>query len=117
MHPPGVVANFGWGSGTGAGKRVQDMTELEIFVRQQKEAGMAHPQDRAPLDRWRADEILEPNRALWGLTEIAACLGVSVGTARRWAQNDATGMPVSKPGGRWFSERRALLAWRRHKGW
>lgn len=71
--------------------------------------------ERPPLDKWRADEALEPNRPLWGLGEIAACLGVSVDTARRWAQDGASGMPVSKPGGRWFAERRALLAWRRQR--
>lgn len=72
-------------------------------------------QARPPLDRWRADEVLEPNRPLWGLAAIAACLGVSVDTARRWASDPASGMPISKPGGRWFAERRALLAWRRQR--
>ncbi len=66
-----------------------------------------------PIDRWRADAILEPNRPLWGLSAIAACLGVSVDTARRWATDPASGMPVSKPMGRWFAERSALIAWRR----
>lgn len=67
------------------------------------------------LDSWRADAVLEPNRALWGLAEIAACLGVSRDTVRRWAKDADSGMPISKPGGRWFAERRALLAWRRAK--
>lgn len=63
------------------------------------------PQQLPPLDRLRLDAILEPNRPLWGLGEIAACLGVSIDTARRWATDPSSGMPVSKPMGRWFAER------------
>ncbi|GAB1379922.1 hypothetical protein MASR1M49_27680 [Pararhodobacter aggregans] len=110
-----MVANFGWGSGTGAGKRVQDMTELEFSVRQQKEAGMAHPQDRAPLDRWRADEILEPEQPLWGLPLIARVMGVSVDTARRYARDPA--VPISQPEGtgQYFAYRSELQAWLKAK--
>jgi|GEM_PF-3096004 len=72
--------------------------------------------DMPLLDRWRVDAVLEPNRALWGLTEIAACLGVSVDTARRWAKDPRNDLPVSKPMGRWFAERNQLLAWRRQQG-
>lgn len=79
------------------------------------ERKIAAQQARPPLDRWRADAVLEPNKALWGLTEIAACLGVSVDTARRWANDRASGMPISKPGGRWFAESVPLLAWRRQR--
>jgi len=68
-----------------------------------------------PLDRWRADGVLEPDRALWGMRAIAGCLGVSVDTARRWALDPASGAPISRPGGRWFAERNALLAWRRQR--
>lgn len=68
--------------------------------------------DKPPLDRWRADEMLEPDRGLWGLKAIADCLGVSVETARRWATDPACDVPVTKPVGRWFARRRALLDWR-----
>lgn len=71
--------------------------------------------DAPPLDRWRADEILEANRPLWGLSEIAACLGVSTDTARRWANDPDSGIPISKPMGRWFAERKTLLEWRRNR--
>ncbi len=71
--------------------------------------------DKPPLDRWRADEILEPDRELWGMKAIAACLGVAVDTARRWAQDPDSGLPVSKPMGRWFANRNALLAWRQYR--
>ena len=71
--------------------------------------------DRAPLDRWRADEVLDQGRPLWGLTEISGCLGVSVDTARRWAKNPDFKLPVSRLGGRWYADRRELLAWRRSK--
>ncbi len=67
---------------------------------------------RPPLDRWRADDVLEPDRDLWGLKAIADCLGVAVDTARRWANDPASGMPASKPMGRWFARRSALMAWR-----
>lgn len=69
--------------------------------------------EQPPLDRWRADAVLEPSRPLWGMRAIADCLGVSVDTARRWAADPGSGMPVSKPMGRWFAERAPLLAWRR----
>lgn len=77
-----------------------------------KLAGMPNT-GQAPLDRWRADEVLEPSRPLWGLTEIAGCLGVSVDTARRWAKNPDYSLPVRRLGGRWFADRRDLMAWRR----
>lgn len=69
-------------------------------------------EEKPPLDRWRADEILEADRALWGLKAIADCLGVAVDTVRRWANDPASGLPVSKPMGRWFARRAQLLAWR-----
>lgn len=70
------------------------------------------PEDPAPLDRWRADDVLEPNRGLWGMKAIAGCLGVSVETARRWANDPACNLPVTKPMGRWFAKSRELLEWR-----
>lgn len=107
---PGVVPNLRPSLGTGGGNSAQDMSELEIFKMNQKTTT-----SQPPLDRWRLDAVLEPNRPLWGLSAIAACLGVSTDTARRWATDAASGLPVSKPGGRWFAERTALLAWRRGK--
>lgn len=71
--------------------------------------------DAPPLDRHRADEILEPDADLWGLKAIAACLGVSEKTASRWANDPACGLPVGKPMGRWHGRRNALLGWRRSR--
>ncbi|MBL4919316.1 DNA-binding protein [Tabrizicola sp. DMG-N-6] len=73
---------------------------------------LAIPDDPAPLDRWRADDVLEPNRDLWGMKSIASCLGVAVETARRWANDPASDLPVTKPMGRWFARSRELRAWR-----
>lgn len=67
------------------------------------------PPDAPPLDRWRMDQMLEPDRPLWGLPAIARAAGVSVDTARRWHQ--ATDAPISKPGGRHFAWKRELLNW------
>lgn len=67
--------------------------------------------DNPPLDRWRADEVLEPDRPLWGLPLIAQIAGVSIDTVRRWHKD--TDAPISKPGGRYFTTRRALMAWLR----
>ncbi|PTE15986.1 DNA-binding protein [Fuscovulum blasticum DSM 2131] len=66
---------------------------------------------RPPLDPWRLDEVLEPDRMLWGLPAIARAAGVSEDTARRWHRH--TDAPITKPGGRYFAQRRALLAWLR----
>lgn len=68
--------------------------------------------DNPPLDRWRADDVLEPDRDLWTLKAIGECLGVSAETARRWANDPDCDVPVTKPMGRWFARKRALLAWR-----
>ncbi|RWR29468.1 DNA-binding protein [Sinirhodobacter populi] len=69
--------------------------------------------DNPPIDRWRADAMLEPDRKLWGLSQIADVLGVSPDTVRRWANDPSSNLPVSKPMGRWFAVRRDLLAWQR----
>ena len=66
-----------------------------------------------PLDRFRADDILEPDADLWGMKAIGRCLGVSEDTVRRWALDPASRLPVSKPMGRWFGRKRELLAWLR----
>jgi len=65
--------------------------------------------DAPPLDRWRADEVLEPDRQLWGLPEIARVAGVSIDTVRRWHRK--TDAPISKPGGRYYSTKSALKNW------
>ena len=70
------------------------------------------PADNPPLDRWRVDEMLEPEQMLWGLPAIAKAARVSEATARRWA-NGGAGAPISKPGGRYFSQRSELMAWLR----
>lgn len=67
--------------------------------------------DNPPLDRWRVDAVLEPDRPLWGLPQIAQVAGVGIDTVRRWhLETDA---PISKPGGRYFTMRRALMQWLR----
>ena len=67
--------------------------------------------DRPPLDRWRVDAVLEPDRGIWGLKSIASCLRVSEKTVRRWADDKSSGLPVSKPMGRWYAQRDELRAW------
>ncbi|ATQ55334.1 DNA-binding protein [Paracoccus yeei] len=71
--------------------------------------------DRPPLDRWRADALLDPERKLWGLPLIAEALGVSIDTARTWAKMD--GVPIYRPAGTgsYFAFRTELLAWLRTK--
>lgn len=71
--------------------------------------------DNPPLDRWRADEVLEGDGKLWGLPMIAKVLGVSVDTARRWARDPA--VPIFQPTGtsQHFAFRSELLAWLRGK--
>lgn len=67
--------------------------------------------DMPPLDRWRADAVLEPDRKLWGLPQIAEVLGVSVDTARKWARDPA--VPIYQPAGSGshFAFRNELRAW------
>ncbi|QRZ15391.1 DNA-binding protein [Paracoccus methylovorus] len=71
--------------------------------------------DMPPLDRWRVDAMLEPERKIWGLNQIAEVLGVSVNTARTWAQ--LPNVPIYKPSGSgsYFAFRSELLAWLRRK--
>jgi hypothetical protein len=68
-----------------------------------------------PLDRWRVDGILEPDRKLWGLPMIAAALGVSVGTARKLAGKPE--VPIYRPEGSdsYFAFLSELRAWLRSK--
>lgn len=71
--------------------------------------------ENPPLDRWRADAVLEPERKLWGLPQIAATLGVSVDTARTLAQRPE--VPIFRPegAGSYFAFRNELIAWLRRK--
>lgn len=66
-----------------------------------------------PLDPWRADEVLAPERKLWGAEAIAAFLGVSADTVYDLAK--APGVPIYKPGGRYFAFKSELLVWLRTK--
>jgi len=66
-----------------------------------------------PLDRFRADEILEPNQPIWGLGQIAARLGFSVDTVRDLAGRDDT--PIYRPSGKYFAWSGELDAWLRSK--
>jgi hypothetical protein len=69
--------------------------------------------DRPPLDRWRADQLLEPNRKIWGLTAIAGFIGLSTDTTRELAQEP--GVPIYRPSGRYFAFSAELVAWLRSK--
>ncbi len=75
--------------------------------------------DIPPLDRWRADEVLDRrlNRreAIWGLSEIANAIGVGVDKARELAKRDD--VPITRPPGskRYFAFRSELMAWLRGK--
>lgn len=66
-----------------------------------------------PLDRWRADKLLEPERKLWGLPHIAQVLGVGVDKARMLAHDP--NVPIYRPigSGRYFALRSELMAWLR----
>lgn len=60
------------------------------------------------------DEINEWRHGkLWGATEIAASAGVSTDTVVRWAS--LADCPISKPAGRYFVTRGALMDWMRQK--
>lgn len=69
--------------------------------------------DLPPLDPWRADEVLAPERKLWGAETIAAFLGVSADTVYKLAKDP--GCPISKPGGRYFAFKSELVIWLRTK--
>ena len=93
-----------WGPAWGA----QDMSKLGILR-------MTDKNDLPPLDRWRLDALLEPDRKLWGLPMIANALGVSVGTARKLAQRPE--VPIYRPEGSnsYFASLRELRAWLKAK--
>ena len=68
-----------------------------------------------PLDPWRLDGILEPDRKLWGLPLIAAALNISVDKARELAGRQ--GVPIYRPAGSgsYFAFKSELMAWLRGK--
>jgi hypothetical protein len=66
------------------------------------------------LDPWRFDATTSTRREkLWGAEEIAAVLGVSPDTVRRWHDDPKNDVPISKPAGRYFAFRSDLTAWLR----
>ncbi|RXV64869.1 DNA-binding protein [Roseovarius sp. A46] len=68
----------------------------------------------APLNPGRFDALVEGSEKLWGLTTIAAVLGVSVDKARRLAKIEST--PIYRPDGRsYFAFRSELRDWLRSK--
>lgn len=71
--------------------------------------------DKPPLDRWRADAVLEPERKLWGLPQIAEVLGVSVDRARNLAKLPE--VPITQPpgSGTYLAFRSELMTWLRSK--
>ena len=71
---------------------------------------MTHPK----LDTWRFDAITTGPERLWGLTSIAAAMGVSVDKARRLSKMD--GVPIYRPdGSSYFAFKSELNAWLREK--
>lgn len=66
-----------------------------------------------PLDRWRFDAISTGPEKLWGLTTIAAALGVSVDKARRLAKRDDVPIYLPNGSGQYFACRSELNAWLR----
>lgn len=68
-----------------------------------------------PISPAEFDEMMREARPehLWGLPEIARAMGVSRDTVRRTLKRPGTGIPVSKPGGRYYAARSELLAWMR----
>lgn len=50
---------------------------------------------------------------LWGLSEIAQAMGLSRDTVRRTLERGDSGIPVYRPGGRYYASRADLLAWLR----
>lgn len=71
--------------------------------------------DNPPLDRWRLDAVLEPERKLWGLPAIAEALGVSVDKARDLAVRPDVPIYRPKGSGSYFAFRSELMAWLRGK--
>ncbi|WP_081994700.1 AlpA family transcriptional regulator [Paracoccus sp. PAMC 22219] len=73
--------------------------------------------DAPPIDRWRLDALLETpvKGKLWGLPSIAAFLGVSQDTARRWARHPE--VPIYQPPGTrsYCAFQSELRSWQRSK--
>ncbi|WP_040651508.1 hypothetical protein [Roseovarius sp. 217] len=67
-----------------------------------------HPQ----LDPWRFDAITNGPEKLWGLTNIAAAIGLSVDKTRRLAKLEH--VPIYRPDGRsYFALKSELNTWLR----
>lgn len=71
--------------------------------------------DLPPLDRWRADALLDPERPLWGLPNIAKVLGVSVDTARKLAREPAVPIYLPEGANTYFAFKSELVAWLRKR--
>ncbi|TKA98553.1 DNA-binding protein [Cereibacter changlensis] len=67
-----------------------------------------------PLDTWRFDAITAGPEKLWGLTAIAAALGISVDKTRRLARRPT--VPIYRNEGGYFATRSELNVWLRRKG-
>lgn len=67
--------------------------------------------DLPPLDRWRADEVLEPNRPLWGLPAISQALGLSINKTRELAKDPEVPIFVPPGSNQYFAYRSDLVAW------
>lgn len=67
--------------------------------------------ENPPLDRWRADLVLEPNTPIWGLVSIARVLGLSVNKTRDLAKLPE--VPIYQPEGcgQYFAWRSELREW------
>lgn len=65
------------------------------------------------LDQFRFDAIVQTPNKLWGAVEIARVLGCSVASVYRWAEEP--GVPIYRPGGRYFAYRNELERWLKSK--
>lgn len=73
-------------------------------------------QDNPPLDPWRFDDMVKPDRKLWGLQNIARCTGLSISVIRRLAT--VPDVPIYHPKGSkmYFAFRNEVLEWMRSTG-
>lgn len=78
-----------------------------------REMAIKHDTQKPPLDPWRADALLSPDRRMIGLEAIGSVLGVSAKTVKRWALDPRIDVPVGKMGGRWSAMQHELRAWMR----
>ena len=95
-----------------SGVKVDPAALPQNNIRKKQEIEQAMKPDPPPIDADRFDEMII-GRKLWGLPAIAQALGVSVDTTRRWVNNPARRLPVTRPGGRYFAVWAELLEWLR----